>query len=229
MEITRRSGCPINAAVEVLGDPWATLVLRDIMFSNRRHFRELIAGSEEGIATNILASRLKQLVAAGLLTRDDARRGQRAAYSLTEAGIQVLPVMVALGNWGLAHRHGERRLRVRAELLRDGGPELVAAMIDELRELHLGIPRPDSDAPPRAFSCAPPTRPRCSTRRAAKSSRDDRLPNSSPTASLGARFHRAGPGPPPTSEVPLEDRAEVAWRGTRRQRSAVRAASSGCF
>ena len=111
-----RSGCPINATIEVIGDRWSLLVLRDVMFGNRRHFRELIAGSEEGIATNILASRLKQLVAAGLLTRDEARRGQRAAYSLTEAGIQVLPVMVALGNWGLAHRHGERRLQVRAEL-----------------------------------------------------------------------------------------------------------------
>jgi DNA-binding HxlR family transcriptional regulator len=142
-----RSGCAINAAVEVLGDPWAIIVLRDIMFGNRRHFRELIAGSEEGIATNILASRLKQLVAAGLLSRDSARRGQRVTYSLTEAGIQVLPIMVALGNWGLAHRDGERRLRVRAELLRDGGPELVEAMMDELRELHLGVPRPDADAP----------------------------------------------------------------------------------
>jgi DNA-binding HxlR family transcriptional regulator len=46
-------------------------------------------------------------VAAGLLTRDDARRGQRVRYSLTEAGIQVLPIMVALGTWGLAHRDGE--------------------------------------------------------------------------------------------------------------------------
>ena len=142
-----RSGCAINAAVEVLGDPWAILVLRDIMFGNRRHFRELLVGSEEGIATNILASRLKRLVAAGLLSRDAARRGQRVAYSLTEAGIQVLPVMVALGNWGLAHRDGEHRLRVRAELLRDGGPDLVAAMMDELRELHLGVPRPDPNAP----------------------------------------------------------------------------------
>lgn len=142
-----RSGCAINAAVEVLGDPWAMLILRDIIFGNRRHFRELVAGSEEGIATNILASRLKRLVAAGLLTRDDAQRGQRATYSLTEAGIDVLPVMVALGNWGLDHRDGERRLRVRAEVLRDGGPQLVAALQDELRELHLGIPRPDPDAP----------------------------------------------------------------------------------
>ncbi|HVL24290.1 MAG TPA: helix-turn-helix domain-containing protein [Thermomicrobiales bacterium] len=147
MEPTPRSGCAINAAVEVLGDPWAILVLRDIMFGNRRHFRELLAASEEGIATNILASRLKQLVAAGLLSRDAARRGQRVTYSLTEAGIQVLPVMVALGNWGLAHRDGERRLRIRAELLRDGGPDLVAAMMDELRELHLGVPRPDAGAP----------------------------------------------------------------------------------
>src|SRR5215210_6652546 len=156
MDPAPRSGCAINAAVEVLGDPWAILVLRDTMFGNLRHFNELVAGSEEGIATNILASRLKQLVEAGLLSRDAARRGQRATYSLTEAGIQVLPVMVALGNWGLAHRDGEPRLRVRAELLRDGGPELVAAMMDELRELHLGIPRPD---PRRGEECLarPPT------------------------------------------------------------------------
>lgn len=147
MEDGPRSGCAINAAVEVLGDPWTMLVLRDIIFGNRRHFRELVAGSEEGIATNILASRLKRLVEAGLLTRDDARRGQRAAYSLTEAGIQVLPIMAALGTWGLAHRDGEQRLRVRAELLRDGGPELVEAMMDELRELHLGVPRPDANVP----------------------------------------------------------------------------------
>jgi DNA-binding HxlR family transcriptional regulator len=147
MQSTPRSGCPINAAVEVLGDSWTMLVLRDVMFGNRRFFRELLLGSEEGIASNILSSRLKQLTAAGLLTREPAVRGQRAMYSLTEAGIQVLPIMVALGNWGLAHRDGSRRLRARAELLRDGGPDLVAEMMDELREVHLGIPRPDSAAP----------------------------------------------------------------------------------
>jgi DNA-binding HxlR family transcriptional regulator len=142
-----RSECPINAAVEVLGDPWAMLVLRDVMFGDRRYFRELLTGSEEGIASNILSSRLKQLTAAGLVTRADAQRGQRAMYSLTEAGVQVLPVMVAMGAWGLAFRAGSRRLRVRAELLRDGGPELLTAMMDELREVHLGIARPDPAAP----------------------------------------------------------------------------------
>jgi DNA-binding HxlR family transcriptional regulator len=91
-----------DAAIEVLGDPWSILVLRDVIFGNRRHFRKLLHSSEERIASNILSSRLKRLVAAGLLTREEATHGQRAAYSLTEAGIQTLPVMVAMGNWGLS-------------------------------------------------------------------------------------------------------------------------------
>ena len=70
-----RSGCPINAAVEAFGDSWSLLVLRDVMFGNKRYFRELLAGSEEGIASNILADRLKRLVSAGLLTREDAGPG----------------------------------------------------------------------------------------------------------------------------------------------------------
>ena len=141
-----RSGCAINAAVEVLGDPWAMLVLRDVVFGNRRHFNELLTGSEEGIASNILASRLKKLVGHGLLTRDDAGRGRRAAYTLTEAGIDAVPVMVALGTWGLAHRTGTRELRIRAELLRDR-PDLVAGLVDELRASHLGVAHPDPNAP----------------------------------------------------------------------------------
>ena len=142
-----RSGCPINAAVEVFGDLWSVIVLRDVMFGNRRHFRELLGSSEEGIASTILSSRLKTLVEGGLLTKEQAVRGQRAAYALTEAGIQTLPIMVALGNWGLAHRDGTRQLRVRAELLRDAGPEMVESFMDEQRELHLGTPRPDPGAP----------------------------------------------------------------------------------
>lgn len=147
MAAAPRSGCPINRAVEVFGDPWSVLVLRDVMFGNRRHFRELLAGSEEQIASNILSSRLKKLVEAGLLSKAEAGRGQRAAYSLTEAGIQTLPVMVALGNWGLKFREGTRSLRVRAELLRDGGPELIERFMDELREMHLGQPLPDPERP----------------------------------------------------------------------------------
>src|SRR6266496_4064 len=99
-----RSGCPINAAVEAFGDSWSLLVLRDVMFGNKRYFRELQAGSEEGIASNILADRLKRLVGLGLLTREDTRAGQRARYSLTEPAIQLVPVFAQLGSGRLRHR-----------------------------------------------------------------------------------------------------------------------------
>lgn len=147
MRTEPRSGCPINAAVEALGDPWSLIVLRDMMFGDRRYFRELLARSEEGIASNVLSSRLKSLVAAGLLTRDDATRGQRARYSLTEAGIQTLPVLVALGTWGRAHRDTTPELTIRQQLMEEGGPELVAGLMDELRAHHLGAPLPPSDGP----------------------------------------------------------------------------------
>ena len=142
MQQEPRSGCPINAAVEAFGDRWTLLVLRDVMFGNRRHFRELQAQSEEGIASNILSDRLKRLVTGGLLTRDDARPGQRVTYSLTDDAIELVPVFAQLGAWGLRHRPTNAALRVRAELLEAGGPEMWGGFMDELRETHLGIPRP---------------------------------------------------------------------------------------
>ncbi|WP_330182416.1 helix-turn-helix transcriptional regulator [Nocardia sp. NBC_01503] len=142
-----RSGCPINATIEVIGDRWSLLVLRDIMFGNRRHFRELLNNSEEGIASNILSDRLKRLTAAGLLSRDDARPGQKAEYRLTEPAIQLVPIMAHLGAWGLRHRPTTHTLRVRAELLEEGGPELWADFMDELREAHLGTPLPKRSGP----------------------------------------------------------------------------------
>ena len=139
-----RSGCPINAAVEAFGDQWSLLVLRDVMFGDRRSFRVLQSRSEEGIASNILSDRLKRLVAGGLLTRDGAGPGQRAVYSLTEAAIQLVPVFAHLGAWGLRHRPTTLELRVRAELLEQGGPTMWAELMDELRETHLGVPRPET-------------------------------------------------------------------------------------
>jgi DNA-binding HxlR family transcriptional regulator len=137
-----RSGCPINAAVEAFGDRWSLLVLRDVMFGDRRHFRELQSQSEEGIASNILADRLRKLVDGGLLTRDDAGAGRKATYSLTEDAIQLVPVFAQLGSWGLRHRPTTFELRVRAQVLEDGGPALWDAFMDELRHRHLGAPAP---------------------------------------------------------------------------------------
>src|ERR1700750_1005815 len=137
-----RSGCPINAAIEVFGDRWSLLVLRDIVFGDRRYFRELQANSIEGIASNILADRLKRLVEPGLLTRADARPGQRARYSLTEPAMQLIPAFVQLGSWGLRHRPTSSALRVRAELLEQGGPALWQEFMEKLRHSHLGSGSP---------------------------------------------------------------------------------------
>nr|WP_093149743.1 helix-turn-helix domain-containing protein [Saccharopolyspora antimicrobica] len=137
-----RSGCPINVSVEVLGDRWSLIVLRDIMFTNRRHFRTLLRESEESIASNILANRLRDLLAAGLLTRDDPGRGHRVTYSLTEDAIELVPVMAELAWWGVRHRPTFAPMRAKAILLHDGGPQMWQAFMEELREQHLGIPLP---------------------------------------------------------------------------------------
>jgi DNA-binding HxlR family transcriptional regulator len=139
----RRSGCPINLTLEVLGDRWSLIVIRDLMFGNRRHYRELLTRSEEGIASNILADRLKRLEAAGLVCRrDDPSHKQKTIYSLTEASIALVPLLAHMGGWGLRHTPASRELSVRAEILENGGPTLWCAFMEELRHLHLDAPAP---------------------------------------------------------------------------------------
>lgn len=141
MEGAHRSGCPINLTLEVLGDRWSLIVIRDVMFGNRRHYRELLTQSEEGIASNILAARLKRLVEAGLLSkRDDPSHRQKGIYSLTEPAIQFVPLLAQMGAWGVRHTPASEDLSLRAQLLELGGPDLWEAFMTELRAVHLGAP-----------------------------------------------------------------------------------------
>jgi len=141
----RRSGCPINLTLETLGDRWSLIVIRDLMFSNRRHFRELLTESKEGIASNILADRLKRLEAAGLVSRrGDPSHKQKAIYSLTEASIELVPLLAHMGGWGLRHTPASKELSIRAQILEDGGPLLWSTFMSELRHIHLGAPRPET-------------------------------------------------------------------------------------
>jgi DNA-binding HxlR family transcriptional regulator len=139
MDAIYRSGCPINLTLEVLGDRWSLIIIRDVMFGNRRHFRELLQNSEEGIASNILADRLKRLVERGLLTRhDDPTHKQKGIYSLTEMAIELVPLFAHMGAWGRRHLPVSEELSIRAELLEEGGPPLWEDFMDELRAQHLG-------------------------------------------------------------------------------------------
>ncbi|KAA0572445.1 helix-turn-helix domain-containing protein [Azospirillum sp. Sh1] len=138
MQDAHRSGCPINLTLEVLGDRWSLIVIRDIIFGDRRRYRELLTRSEEGIASNVLADRLKRLLAAGLLTKsDDPRHRQSAIYSLTEPAIQLVPLLAQMGAWGRRHAPASRELSIRAQLLEEGGPPLWEALMGELRARHL--------------------------------------------------------------------------------------------
>jgi DNA-binding HxlR family transcriptional regulator len=146
--MNRRSGCPINLATEALGDRWSMVILRDVIFGDRRTFSDILNNSLEGIATNILGSRLRKLVEDGLLTSaPDPSHKQRTVYSLTEKSIALLPALIALGAWGRRFLPTTPELAIRNQLLEDGGSDLQEAFMAELRERHLGIPNVNGGSP----------------------------------------------------------------------------------
>ena len=117
----RRSSCPINASLEILGDRWSLLIIRDLMLRSYRAYKELLS-SDEGIATNILAERLQRLEAAGIIsTCRDARDRRKVVYRLTAKGIDLAPILVELILWGAQHEATNappaaiRKMRARRE------------------------------------------------------------------------------------------------------------------
>lgn len=124
--------------MELLGDRWSLVVLRDVMFGGWTRFRELLHNSLEGIASNVLASRLAKLTDAGLLSREPhPGHRQKVDYFLTEPAIELVPLIIELGDWGSRWLPTSPVLAVRARLLADGGPELRDRFMDELRAIHL--------------------------------------------------------------------------------------------
>lgn len=102
-EPKHRSGCPVSISLEMLGDRWSLLVIRDLMVRGLRTFREF-QESGEGIATNILTDRLRKLEAAGIVAAEANRAdGRRVNYRLTTKGIDLAPVLLELLIWGARH------------------------------------------------------------------------------------------------------------------------------
>ena len=99
----QRSDCPISSALDIFGDRWSLLVMRDLLFRNKLHYRDFLA-SEEGIATNILADRLARLEQAGLIekTEDDPRSGKQV-YSATTKGADLIPLLLEMMLWSAKH------------------------------------------------------------------------------------------------------------------------------
>ena len=108
----RRSGCPLNASVEMLGDRWSLLILRDMMLRGFRTYKEFL-GSHERIATNILADRLQRLEDYGIIvSQEDRSDGRRRIYSLTAKGIDLAPVLTEMVLWAGAHEKTENQALV---------------------------------------------------------------------------------------------------------------------
>jgi DNA-binding HxlR family transcriptional regulator len=101
--LKRRSTCPISSALDIFGDKWSLVVMRDLLFQEKRHYGEFHA-SEEGVATNILADRLERLESAGLIrkTGGDPRSGKQS-YAATARGKDLIPVLLEMILWSAKH------------------------------------------------------------------------------------------------------------------------------
>ena len=109
----RRSRCPLNASVEVLGDRWSLLIIREMMLRGFRSYKEFL-GSYERIATNILADRLRKLAAHGIITNGrDSSDGRKLIYSLTAKGIDLAPVLTEMVLWAAGHEDTGNQALVR--------------------------------------------------------------------------------------------------------------------
>jgi DNA-binding HxlR family transcriptional regulator len=124
----RRSGCPLNASVEMLGDRWSLLIIRDMMLRGSRTYKEFLE-CYEGIATNILADRLRKLQAYGIIAAEpDPKDARKVTYLLTAKGIDLAPVLTEMVLWAAAHED-------------TGNPALVQQMRADKEKFLAGVRR----------------------------------------------------------------------------------------
>jgi DNA-binding HxlR family transcriptional regulator len=122
----RRSGCPLNASVEMLGDRWSLLIIRDMMVRGFRTYKEFLE-SHERIATNILADRLRRLESYGIIaSKPDPSDGRKSIYSLTAKGIDLAPVLAEMVLWAAAHENTGNQALVKQ--LQKDKEQLIAAI-----------------------------------------------------------------------------------------------------
>ena len=136
----RKSYCPINFSLETFGDPWSLLIVRDIVYFGKHAYKEFLA-SEERITTSVLADRLESLQSHGILTKTrHTADKRREIYTLTEEGLDLVPVLLEIANWGVRFNSGgtppldwiarvqsdrERMIRLVRETVRKGGSIFV--------------------------------------------------------------------------------------------------------
>jgi DNA-binding HxlR family transcriptional regulator len=145
MPMTRKrtracSGCPIDYSLDIFGDRWTLLVVRDLVFGGKRHFREFIE-SPERIASNILATRLKKLEQRGLISRKpDPENRKQVVYELTEQGVDLIPVLVEIIRWGARHDPGTAAPKTFLDRVENDRAALIREMAEAVRQGRKMIP-----------------------------------------------------------------------------------------
>ena len=131
----RKSDCPVNLSLEIFGDNWTLLILRDIIFFDHRYYKQFV--KLEGISTNILANRLERLLNNGILIREVDKVNQSSyLYSLTKKGLALVPVVIEIYNWGAQfteNNNAEKDMAKRAKHQKDA---LVKEFVTKLKKNH---------------------------------------------------------------------------------------------
>lgn len=130
----RRSDCPVHFGLEVFGDQWSLLILRDLMFKGRTTYTEFLR-AEEGIATNVLTDRLIRLEQDGIIRSErDERTGRSMRYHLTSKGVDLLPVLLDIIAWSATYDQSTAAEPEFVERLRADRPGLEAAIRHDLAQ-----------------------------------------------------------------------------------------------
>ena len=125
-----RSHCPINFTLEHFGDKWSFLIIRDLMFKGKRHYNEFLEAGEK-VSTSVLGDRLKKLEEKGIISKsEDTVKKSRIRYSLTQKGIDLLPILLEMIIWG-----GEKdSLTESPKEFMEQATQNKQALIDQIRE-----------------------------------------------------------------------------------------------
>ncbi len=127
-----RSDCPINYVLELVGDSWSLLIIRDIVYFGKKTYGEFL-DSDEGIARNILASRLSQLVEHDIIAKTPHPDGRKDIYSLTEKGLGLIPILLDMADWGAQHSNQYEDLKSWLELVRGDRDTMITLITETVR------------------------------------------------------------------------------------------------
>ena len=127
-----RSDCPISCSLDVFGDKWSLLIIRDIMLRGKLSYSEFLK-SEEKIATNILVNRLNILEAENILSKKVSPENKsKFIYSLTEKGIDLLPIVIEIMDWGAKYNENSPRKEIGKKILKDKS-KVVSEYLEKLK------------------------------------------------------------------------------------------------